>query len=111
MLNLCIIRESFGNEGSQLRRLKKQKRSRYNKELYLSSCTLCGASVDEMHYIKPKSEADELGNIKYFHQNHKYNLIPLCKKHYRMVHDEKVIIHGFVMTDASLQLLYSENNV
>ncbi|WOE70476.1 DNA mismatch repair protein [Hydrogenimonas thermophila] len=105
------IRESFGDEGSQLKRLKKQKRSRYNKELYLSSCALCGAPVDEVHHIKPQSEADELGNIKHFHQNHKYNLIPLCKKHHKMVHDGRVIIHGFVMTDAGLQLRYSENDV
>nr|WP_092910910.1 HNH endonuclease [Hydrogenimonas thermophila] len=105
------IRESFGNEGSQLKQLKKRKRSRYNKELYLSSCALCGAPVDEVHHIKPQSEADELGNIKHFHQNHKYNLIPLCKKHHKMVHDGRVIIHGFVMTDAGLQLRYSENDV
>jgi DNA mismatch repair protein MutS len=105
------IRESFGDEGSQLKRLKKQKRSRYNKELYLSSCALCGANVDEVHHINPQSSADELGNIKHFHQNHKYNLIPLCKKHHKMVHDGRVIIHGFVMTDAGLQLRYSENDV
>jgi len=105
------IRESLGNGSNELRRLKKKKRSRYNKELYLSSCALCGAPVDEVHHIKPQSEANELGNINHFHQNHKYNLIPLCKKHHKLVHDGRVIIHGFVMTDAGLQLRYSENNV
>ncbi|BDY12445.1 MutS-related protein [Hydrogenimonas cancrithermarum] len=105
------IRELLGDEGRGLKRLKKKKRSRYNKELYLSSCALCGAPVDEVHHIAPQAEADEAGRIGHFHQNHRYNLIPLCKKHHKMVHEGRVIIQGFVMTDAGLQLRYSENDV
>jgi DNA mismatch repair protein MutS len=106
------IRESLGNEGSSgLKRLKKKKRSRYNKELYLSNCALCGAPVDEVHHITPQAAADETGRIGHFHQNHRYNLIPLCRKHHKMVHEGRVIIQGFVMTDVGLQLRYSENDV
>ena len=103
------IRESLGEASSALKELRKKKRSRYHKDLYLSTCALCGAPVEEVHHIAPRAKADEKGRIDHFHQNHRYNLIPLCKKHHRLVHDGKVIIQGFVMTDAGLQLRYTEN--
>ena len=105
------IRESLGEASDALKALRKKKRSRYHKDLYLSTCALCGAPVEEVHHIAPKAEADERGKIGHFHANHRYNLIPLCKKHHRMVHEGKVIIQGFVMTDGGLQLRYSENDV
>jgi len=104
------IRESLGEE-SGLKTLKKRKRSRYNKDLYLSSCALCGAPVEEVHHITPKAKADESGRIGHFHANHRFNLIPLCKRHHRLVHEGKVTIQGFVMTDEGLQLRYSESDV
>ncbi|BBG66349.1 DNA mismatch repair protein MutS [Hydrogenimonas sp.] len=105
------VRESLGEEEGKLSRLKKKRRSRYNKELYLSSCALCGAPVEEVHHIAPQAESDKHGRIGHFHQNHKYNLIPLCKKHHRLVHEGRVTIQGFVMTDEGLQLRYMENDV
>ena len=104
------IRESLGETADTLKRLKKRKRSRYHKDLYLSTCALCGAPVEEVHHITPKSKADAKGRIDHFHANHRYNLIPLCKKHHRMVHEGKVIIQGFVMTDEGLQLQFTEND-
>ncbi len=104
------IRESLGDETDALRQLKKRKRSRYHKDLYLSTCALCGAAVEEVHHIAPQAEADGRGRIGHFHANHRYNLIPLCKKHHRMVHEGKVIIQGFVMTDEGLQLQFTEND-
>ncbi len=105
------VRESLADEEGTLKRLKKRKRSRYNKELYLSSCALCGAAVEEVHHIAPQAESDESGRIGHFHQNHRYNLIPLCKRHHKLVHEGKVTIQGFVMTDEGLQLRYMENGV
>ena len=46
------------------------------------------------------------GNIDHFHKNHKYNLIPLCKTHHKLVHEGKIIISGFVMTSEGLKLHY-----
>ncbi|WP_353662066.1 HNH endonuclease [Hydrogenimonas sp. SS33] len=102
------VRESLGDAANALRQLKRRKKSRYNKELYLTACALCGAPVEEVHHIVPQAAADEKGRVGHFHANHRYNLIPLCKKHHRMVHEGKVIIQGFVMTDEGLQLRYSE---
>ncbi|WP_457598843.1 MutS-related protein [Hydrogenimonas sp.] len=104
------IRESLGEE-SGLKTLRKKRRSRYNKDLFLSRCALCGAPVEEVHHITPRAEADEAGRIGHFHADHRFNLIPLCKRHHRLVHEGKVTIQGFVMTDAGLQLRYSESDV
>ena len=100
------IRESLMDSTSDIKNLQKQKRSRYNKELYLSRCALCQDAVEDVHHISEQKEANKDGSIEHFHKNHKYNLIPLCKKHHKMVHDGKVVISGFMMTDEGLKLHY-----
>ncbi|ADV45855.1 MutS-related protein [Nitratifractor salsuginis] len=102
------IRETLTGGGSELKKLKKKKRSKYHKELFVTRCALCDAPVDEVHHIAPQKSADEAGNIAHFHKNHRYNLIPLCKKHHEMVHRGEIVISGFVMTSDGLQLHYEE---
>ncbi len=43
-----------------------------------------------------------------YNKDHRYNLIPLCKKHHDLVHEGKLRINGFVMTDKGLELHYTE---
>ena len=100
------IRENLNHGGSDIKKLRKQKSSKYNNRLYLSKCALCEESVEDVHHIVAQKEADSEGNIEYFHKNHKYNLIPLCKKHHHLVHVGKIIISGFVMTNEGLKLHY-----
>ena len=100
------IRENLSHSGSEIKKLNKQKRSKYNKELYLSKCALCDEKVEDVHHIQEQYQANESGNIEHFHKNHKYNLIPLCKKHHKLVHDGEITISGFVMTDEGLKLHY-----
>jgi len=100
------IRENLNHGGSDIQKLRKQKRSKYHKDLYLSKCALCDESVEDVHHIAAQQHADESGNIDHFHKNHKYNLIPLCKKHHDMVHEGKITISGFVMTNEGLKLHY-----
>ncbi len=100
------IRESLGNYGSEVKKLRKRKSSKYHKALYLTKCALCDESVEDVHHIAAQKEADENGHIDHFHKNHKYNLIPLCKKHHQMVHDGKIVISGFMMTSEGLKLHY-----
>ncbi len=100
------IRENLNNSGSEIKKLRKQKSSKYNKELYLSKCALCNETVEDVHHISAQKEANSDGHIDHFHKNHKYNLIPLCKKHHNMVHEEKITISGFVMTSEGLKLHY-----
>ena len=103
------IRKELTNDYSEVELLKKQKKSRYNKRVFLTKCAICNEAVEDVHHITPKKEAN--GNfIEHFKTNHKYNLIPLCKKHHDMVHSGKLIISGFVMTDEGLKLHYKINS-
>jgi len=106
-LNMAqTIRENLNHSGSDIKKLRKQKSSKYNKELYLSQCALCEENVEDVHHIAAQKEANEAGHIDHFHKNHKYNLIPLCKKHHQLVHEGKINISGFVMTSEGLKLHY-----
>ncbi len=102
------IRRNLAGELGDMELLKQKKRSKYNKNLYLAKCALCDEYVDEVHHIKAQECADEHGNIDHFHQNHRYNLIPLCAKHHKMVHEGKIVISGFVMSSDGLKLHYEE---
>ena len=104
------IRERLTGSESALKSLKKKKRSRYHKDLYVARCAICDAPVEEVHHIAPQHLADEEDRIDHFHKNHRYNLIPLCKKHHEMVHRGEILISGFVMTDRGLQLHYEERS-
>jgi len=109
--NAYSIREKLIGEHSELKTLKRRKRSRYNKDLYMSRCALCAKEVEEVHHIMPQEMANKDGKIGYVDKNHKYNLIPLCKSHHEKVHRGEVIISGFVMTSEGLKLHYEERDI
>ena len=100
------IRKTIADDFGELEEITKRRKSKYNKNLYISKCSICGESVDDVHHIKEKSNASLSGHIDHFRKDHKYNLIPLCKKHHNMVHSGELIINGFVATDKGLELHY-----
>ncbi len=102
----AIRKEMLGGY-SEVELLKKRRKSRYNKNLYLTKCAICNEIVEEVHHIAPKSRGKN-GFIDHFKTNHRYNLIPLCAKHHKMVHEGRLIINGFVMTEDGLKLHYTE---
>ncbi|BCD68497.1 HNH endonuclease [Nitratiruptor sp. YY09-18] len=102
-----VIRKELTGQKSEVELLKERRRSRYNKKVYLTKCAICNAPVEEVHHIAPQMRAKE-GFIDHFKANHKYNLIPLCAKHHKMVHDGKIIINGFIMSEEGLKLHYTE---
>lgn len=108
--NAYSIRNELVGEESELKTLKKRKRSRYNKELFMGRCALCAKEVEEVHHIMPQELADERGKIGAVHKNHRYNLIPLCKEHHDLVHKGEIIISGFAMTQKGIKLHYEEIN-
>jgi DNA mismatch repair protein MutS len=101
------IRKRLTDDFDSLERLTQKKTSMYNKDLYVTACAICGAKVDDVHHIKEQHKADDKGFIGHINQNHKFNLIPLCKKHHKMVHEGKININGFVTTSKGLELHYS----
>ena len=100
------IRENLNHTSSAIKKLRTQTSSKYHKNLYLSRCALCQGDVEDVHHIAAQKDATKTGHIEHFHKNHKYNLIPLCKKHHKLVHNGKINISGFVMTDEGLKLHY-----
>ncbi|CAA6801538.1 MAG: DNA mismatch repair protein MutS [uncultured Campylobacterales bacterium] len=99
------IRDEISNKISNPKKsVKKSKRSKYNKDLYIVKCVICGERADEVHHIKSQASANKEGRIEHFDKNHKYNLIPLCKIHHNKVHTKELDIEGFVMSSEGLEI-------
>ena len=102
------IRKRLANDFDELELLVKKKTSKYNKELYVTKCIICGAMAEDVHHINHKSLADAKGFIDHFHKDSKHNLVPLCKEHHKAIHEGKIRVDGFVMTSNGLELKYEE---
>ena len=102
------IRKRLANDFDELELLVKKKKSKYNKELYVTKCVICGAIAEDVHHISQRSLADKAGFIGHFHQDHKHNLVPLCKEHHNDIHNKKLRVDGFVMTSKGLELQFEE---
>jgi DNA mismatch repair protein MutS len=106
--NANKIRKRLANDFDELELLVKKRTSKYNKELYVSKCVICGAIAEDVHHISKQSLADKAGFIGHFHQNHKSNLIPICKEHHKSIHEGKINVKGFMMTSQGLELDFEE---
>ncbi len=102
------IRKRLANDFDELELLVKKKKSKYNKELYVTKCVICGAVAEDVHHISERSLADKAGFIGHFHQDNKHNLVPLCKEHHKQIHDGKIRVDGFIMTSNGLELQFEE---
>ena len=102
------IRKRLANDFDELELLVKKKKSKYNKDLYVTKCVICGAVAEDVHHISQRSLADKAGFIGHFHENHKHNLVPLCKEHHNQIHDGKLHVGGFMMTSNGLELQFEE---
>lgn len=102
------IRKRLANDFDELELLVKKKKSKYNKELYVTKCVICGAVAEDVHHISQRSLADKAGFIGHFHQDNKHNLVPLCKEHHNDIHNGKLRVDGFMMTSNGLELQFEE---
>jgi len=102
------IRKRLANDFDELELLVKKKKSKYNKELYVTKCIICGAVAEDVHHISHQSLADKAGFIGHFHKDNKHNLVPLCKEHHKQIHDGKLHVNGFIMTSKGLELQFEE---
>ena len=101
------IRKRITDDYAPIERLTQQRGTKYNKDMIVSTCVICGRPVDDVHHIKEQARANKEGFIGHMNANHKYNLIPLCKEHHKMVHDGSININGFVATSKGLELHYT----
>ncbi len=104
------IRKELTGDYENVELLIKKKRSKYNKDLYVTKCAICDKPALDTHHIVEQSETDEKGFKGHIFKNHKYNLIPLCKEHHNKIHSGKLVVNGFVMTDKGLELHYNDNS-
>jgi len=102
------IRKRLANDFDELELLTKKRTSKYNKDLYVTKCVVCGGVAEDVHHISHQSLANQAGFIGHFHQDHKSNLIPLCKEHHKAIHDGKINVKGFMMTSRGLELDFEE---
>jgi DNA mismatch repair protein MutS len=102
------IRKRLAKDFDELELLVKKKTSKYNKELYVTKCVICGSVAEDVHHINNQSLADKAGFIDHFHKDSKHNLVPLCKDHHKEIHDGKIRLDGFVMTSNGLELKYEK---
>jgi DNA mismatch repair protein MutS len=92
------------------------KTSKYNKELLVKNCLICGykpiKDTDkelESHHINFQKDCWADGKIKekpYLSKNRLYNLVVLCRKCHNKVHQGEIIIKGYADTSIGPQLDY-----
>jgi DNA mismatch repair protein MutS len=108
--NANQIRKKMADEYDSIERVTKKKRSKYNKNVYISKCSLCQKPAIDVHHIIEQKDANSEGFTGHFHKDHQYNLIPLCKNHHDAIHSGEIEIEGFEMTGEGLQLRFSDSD-
>ena len=98
------IRKRLANDFDELELLVKKRTSRYNRDLYVTKCIICGNIAEDVHHIAHQSRASKAGFIDHYHQDNKSNLVPLCKEHHKAIHEGSIVVKGFIMTSKGLQL-------
>jgi len=83
---------------------EESKPSRYNSEMFLESCGVCGETATEVHHIKFQKDADENGFIGWHHKNHLRNLVGLCESCHKSVHHTGLKISGWKETSEGFKL-------
>ena len=78
------------------------KKSVYNSQVYIDTCTICNAPACEVHHIKYQCTGID---------NNIYNLVPLCKKCHNEEHNGYLAIEGYIMTSEGRKLKYSYNSL
>jgi len=91
--------------------------SKYNNEVFMTKCHVCGEKAVDTHHINYQSLSDENGNFKNFHQNIKHNLMPLCKACHKKHHSGEIDIKGYIQTSEGIEVQvnltpeYKNNNM
>ena len=78
------------------------KTSRYNSDVYVSECKLCGSKEDlHTHHIKFQKDFEEEDIRKHY----KGNLIVLCEKCHQRVHKDEINISGYIETTNGIKIV------
>ena len=83
------------------------KSSVYNSKKILYNCEICGETGDEIHHINFQSMANKFGHITSIHKNSLGNLCSICTDCHDKVHNNQIIIKGYMETSEGTKLDYS----
>lgn len=93
------IDPNFINKAAEIRRslvgnkdikILSTKKSKYNKKVYMDSCSICGKKPNgtelHTHHINEQANADIDGYIEHYHKDSSFNLITLCDSCHKALH-------------------------
>lgn len=81
-----------------------QKRSNYNKNLYMDLCQICKKNNStETHHIDEQKYANKDGYINNIHKNSLYNLIQLCEECHNNIHNGNINIQKKILTSNGIK--------
>tara|TARA_B100001123_G_C15333618_1_gene1032063 strand:- start:1642 stop:4620 length:2979 start_codon:yes stop_codon:yes gene_type:complete len=105
-----IIRNSLLNRSGKILDTKS---SVYNTDVLIDKCQIpeCELNGVDSHHIKFQKDADSNNFIGHIHKNDKSNLIVLCKEHHNDVHNNKLVIKGYIETSNGKELDYYFQNL
>jgi len=81
--------------------------SRYNSEVTMAECKICGENATESHHINPQILADKNGFIDHFHKNREFNLIAVCDSCHNKIHYGILEVHGYKETSEGKKVDYN----
>jgi len=83
--------------------------SKYNPDVIVSECQLCGKPARETHHIRQQKDADEYGYIDTIHKDSKGNLIVLCEDCHLKQHHGDTHVEGYIQTTEGVELKTKTN--
>lgn len=86
-------------------KLISNKVSRYNSQVKMDNCGICGKYATETHHIKMQKDAIN-GYIDHQSINRASNLVPLCESCHQCVHHGNLEIYGYKNTSNGNELIY-----
>lgn len=92
-------------------KLIEPKTSKYNSNIYVASCSLCGSPATETHHIKQQKDADINGYIGTTYKDSCANLIPLCNACHLKEHNGEMKIEKLIMTSFGTEPVFKEKCV
>jgi len=115
-LEVCgtlMLPAEFMQQAHQIRRtitnvpdkLVSNKVSRYNSQVTMDKCGICGKCATETHHIKMQKNAVD-GYIEHQSMNRVSNLVPLCEMCHQSVHHGNLEIIGYKHTSNGNELNY-----
>nr|YP_010322956.1 MutS-like protein [Ideogorgia capensis]UKP87728.1 MutS-like protein [Ideogorgia capensis] len=76
--------------------------SKYNTQVFIDSCEICGAPAEAIHHIKPK----KLSRGHSLNLNRRSNLVPVCLSCHLDIHKNKISILGWKRTPVHKKLYW-----